>query len=77
MRKYDNILPNSSQNEKYFRQSCREKSENTGYVHCAVDEIMCKYMVTQSGHKAIPLQAWTGPEGSRRLRLPDFKTIGT
>jgi hypothetical protein len=27
--------------------------------------------------KAIPLQAWTDPEGSRRLRLPDFKTIGT
>ena len=27
--------------------------------------------------KAIPLQAWTGPEGSRRLRLPDFKTIST
>jgi hypothetical protein len=27
--------------------------------------------------KAIPLQAWTGPEGSRRLRLPDYKTIGT
>jgi len=27
--------------------------------------------------KTIPLQAWTGPEGSRRLRLPDFKTIGT
>jgi hypothetical protein len=27
--------------------------------------------------KAIPLQAWTNPEGSRSLRLPDFKTIGT
>ena len=27
--------------------------------------------------KAIPLQAWTDPEGSRRLSLPDFKTIGT
>jgi hypothetical protein len=27
--------------------------------------------------KAIPLQALTGPEGSSRLRLPDFKTIGT
>jgi len=26
--------------------------------------------------KAIPLQAWTGPEGSRRLRFPYFKTIG-
>jgi hypothetical protein len=27
--------------------------------------------------KAIPLQAWTGPMGSTRLRLPDFKTVGT
>jgi hypothetical protein len=27
--------------------------------------------------KAIPLQAWTGREGSRSLRLPDFKTVGT
>jgi hypothetical protein len=27
--------------------------------------------------KTIPLQAWTGPKGSRRVRLPDFKTIGT
>jgi hypothetical protein len=25
--------------------------------------------------KAIALQAWTGPEGSRRLRLQDFKTV--
>jgi len=25
----------------------------------------------------IPLQAWADPEGSRRLRLPDFKTIST
>jgi len=24
--------------------------------------------------KAIPLQAWSGPEGSRKLRLPDFMT---
>ena len=30
-----------------------------------------------SDGNAIPLQAWTGSEGSRRLRLPDFKTIGT
>ena len=27
--------------------------------------------------KAVPLQALTGPEGSRRLRLPDLETIGT
>jgi len=34
-------------------------------------------LAIKSKDKAIPLQAWTGPEGSRRLRLPDFKTIGT
>jgi hypothetical protein len=27
--------------------------------------------------KSIPLQASTGPEGFRKFRLPDFKTIGT
>jgi hypothetical protein len=32
---------------------------------------------TSNSGKAISLQAWTGPEGCRRLRLPDFKTIGT
>jgi len=26
--------------------------------------------------KAIPLHGWTGPDGSRRLGLPDFKTTG-
>ena len=24
--------------------------------------------------KAIPLHAWSGPEGSRKLRFPDFMT---
>jgi hypothetical protein len=32
---------------------------------------------TVAKRKAIPLQALTDPEGSRSLRLPDFKTIGT
>jgi hypothetical protein len=27
--------------------------------------------------KATPMQARTGHEGSRKLRLPDYKTIGT
>jgi len=27
-------------------------------------------------YEAIPLQSWTGPEGSRSLRFPDFKKIG-
>jgi hypothetical protein len=27
--------------------------------------------------KAIPVQAWTAPEGSRRWRLQDFQRVGT
>jgi hypothetical protein len=27
--------------------------------------------------KANPIQAWTDPEGFRRLRLPYYKIIGT
>jgi hypothetical protein len=34
------------------------------------------YIIVGKG-TAIPLQTLTGPEGSRRLRLPDLKTIGT
>jgi len=40
------------------------------------NKIFCKADRKGEG-KAIPLQAWTDPEGSRRLRLPDFKTVGT
>ena len=36
-----------------------------------------KIIVKVCKGKAITLQAWTGPEGSRRLRLPDFKTVRT
>jgi len=25
--------------------------------------------------KAVPIQAWTDPEGSRNLRFPDFMTM--
>jgi hypothetical protein len=30
----------------------------------------------KSKGKAIQLQTWRGPEGCRRMRLPDIKTIG-
>jgi len=31
-------------------------------------------VVSKGKGKAVPLQAWTGPEGSRKLRFPDFVT---
>jgi hypothetical protein len=32
---------------------------------------------TMPSTKAVPLQAWTGPDGSRRVMFPDSKTIST
>jgi hypothetical protein len=38
------------------------------FIHAIMLLIDCK-------GKAIPLQVWTSPKDSRRLRFPDFKTI--
>jgi len=35
------------------------------------------YVNVKRKDKSIPLQTWTDPEGSRSLRIPDFKTIST
>jgi hypothetical protein len=44
-------------------------SENTAkYKHSPQTVKTSKYI------KAVPLQAWSGPEGSRKLRFPDFLT---
>jgi len=40
-------------------------------------ENVCTFYVLLGKGKAIHVEAWTGPEGSRRLSLPDFKTVGT
>jgi hypothetical protein len=42
---------------------------------CKINQLSYKHQINEG--KATPLQDLTGPEGSRRLRLPDFKTIGT
>ena len=32
------------------------------------------YVLVKKKGKAVPLQAWTGPDGSRKFRFPDFVT---
>jgi len=32
------------------------------------------YAIGKGKGKAVPLQAWSDPEGSRKLRFPDFTT---
>jgi hypothetical protein len=39
--------------------------------------VVCKGLTQTTAYskgKAVPLQAWSGPEGSRKLRFPDFMT---
>ena len=41
------------------------------YMTCMIYIYMTWYDIKG---KAVPLQAWTGPDGSRKLRFPDFVT---
>jgi len=38
------------------------------------DNIVKLYIYIYVRDKAVPLQVWSGPEGSRKLRFPDFMT---
>jgi len=48
---------------------------NSGYIlKCPVYAIKCK---GKGKGNAIPVQVWKSPEASRKLRLPNFMTVGT
>jgi hypothetical protein len=51
--------------------------ENANVYLAERNEFLIVHLQTTVKGKAIPLQDWTGPSGSRRLRFPDFKIIGT
>jgi hypothetical protein len=53
-------------------------SDGTNQILLEISSSTMAVLVQFNGKgKAIPLQTLTGPEVSRRLRLPDFKTVGT
>jgi len=51
--------------------SCRGRS---GFISMALGLTQPLTEMSKDRGKAVPLQAWSGQEGSRRLRLPDFVT---
>jgi len=63
-------------------ETCNSERDFVFYNAGFMDIISCYLMQTEivrykkiSGKgKSIPLQAWTGPEGSRNLRFPGFVT---
>jgi len=47
-------------------------------LKCDIDLCeFCNSLKCKSKDKAVPVQAWTDPEGTRRLKFPDFKAFGT
>jgi len=50
----------------------------SSYSHATTEKAWCHNTTAEryssKKAKAVPLQAWTDPEGSRKLRLPDFVT---
>ena len=60
------------------RMQCKKVGQTVGRLFCSFclmypkPDYILEIMVKKG--KAVPLQAWTGPEGSRKLRLPDFVT---
>jgi len=57
-----------------------QKCANCSSVHIVIAILrlgirLCFYLIMVSVKvEAVPLQAWTGLEGSRKLRFPDFVT---
>jgi len=41
-----------------------------GTAPCVIYSVFC--VIKKLKDKAVPLQAWSGPEGSRKLRFPNF-----
>jgi len=37
-------------------------------------KLFASLLTSEHKRKAVPLQAWSGPEASRKLRFPDFTT---
>jgi len=69
------------ENSRYVCVSGRDAAFNTGIqttlpiVLHGCETWSLKHWRRNIGKgKAVPLQAWSGPEGSRKLRFPDFMT---
>jgi hypothetical protein len=55
----------------------RVYARNFGFKHTSTLEycfLGCEAVLFGKKGNIVPLQAWSGPEGSRKLRFPDFMT---
>ena len=51
-------------------------SPNFGQLELILSEVVMETLGSSCAKgKAVPLQAWSGPEGSRKLRFPDLMAM--
>jgi hypothetical protein len=55
--------------QKYGRKRQYHRNENVAIICQIIEQSHCYVK-----GKSVPLQAWSGPEGSRKLRPPDYMT---
>jgi len=58
---------------KYYRTRRRVFAHDACYLCPVLTEIGIGRKISVKG-KAVPLQTWSGPEGSRKLLFPDYMT---
>ena len=71
---YTMIKKNQKNIKEYDKRKRVEDIQPPPVYDCPSLSITILYSKVQG--KSVPLQAWGGPEGSRNLRFPDFRTIG-
>ena len=71
--KISNIIFQDNHNYDYEYNVWKSEAS----IYCSSDGKGKDQGKGQGKGKSVPLQAWIDPEGSRRLRLPDFKRIDT
>jgi hypothetical protein len=59
-----------------LKQHCDLLQETSGFHgFLRIHSLKIKFFIrTEVNTVTVPLQAWSGPEGSRKLRFPDFMT---
>jgi len=58
----------------HVMQRFRNDEKNSSLTEPSIRTSQSLYYIRKRKGKAVPLQAWGGPEGSRKLRFPDFMT---
>ena len=57
---------------KFFFYRCTVHLDTIKVSHIPTDALYISLIKVKG--KSVPIQAWSAPEGSRKLRLPDFMT---